>query len=150
MKLSILIPVYAFLFIAARVAVSGDFEHFIERVNAKLGTKIRGVDNKARKILLDYPWPGNVRELENLVERAVVLGGSGELDRADFAFLSSHPRSVSDTPSNGYAFSGLSLGELEQLHIRHVVEACEGNRSAAARILGIDRSTLWKKLKEMG
>ena len=48
-------------------------EHFMERNNGRLGTKIRELDSQARKLLLNYPWPGNVRELENTIERAVVL-----------------------------------------------------------------------------
>lgn len=133
-----------------REDIPGLIERFLVKFSAKRPGAPRRLSKDAQVFLEGYDWPGNVRELENAIERAVVLGGGGELDRADFAFLSSHPRSNPQVGTNGYAFSGLSLSELERLHIRHIVEACEGNRSAAARILGIDRSTLWKKLKEMG
>ena len=83
-------------------------------------------------LLVQYDWPGNVRELENAIERAVVLSRTRNLDTADFAFL----QAADQIP----AFCG-SLREVEQSHIRRVLEECNGNVTQAARILGINRST---------
>ena len=99
-------------------------------------------------------WPGNVRELENTVERAVVLAGRPVLDVDDVA-----PRGVA-APATAAAGGPpaaapaedemLSLEELERRHVLHVLDACGGQKTRAAAILGINRTTLWKKLRHYG
>jgi DNA-binding NtrC family response regulator len=95
------------------------------------------------------PWQGNVRELENAVERAVVLASGPELGVPDFA-----PRGgpVSTPAPSGDVETDvqMSLDELERIHILRVLDACEGQKTKASAILGINRTTLWKKLRLFG
>ena len=86
-----------------------------------------------------HTWPGNVRELENAVERALVVGRNGEIGAGHFA-LGVRP----EAPLNGPK----TLEDVERVHIEKVVSECEGNLSRAARVLGIDRTTLYHKLKK--
>ena len=96
---------------------------------------------EAMELLSAHDWPGNVRELENAVERALVVSRGGVLDESAFSFLA---RTRAATAS---AASGLTLEEVERAHILRILEEAEGNHSKAARILGIDRTTLYAKLK---
>jgi len=98
--------------------------------------------------LVGQPWPGNVRELENRIERAVILATGNTLDVADVA----GPRPIVPAPVL-QTFSGdhvPSLDELERAHILRVLEVCEGQKTKAAALLGINRTTLWKKLRQYG
>lgn len=90
--------------------------------------------------LVRYDWPGNVRELENAIERALVVGRGEELKPGDFSFQL----------QAAAAPNGRSLEEVERAHIEHVWRQSAGNHSRAARTLGIDRTTLYKKLKRYG
>ncbi len=91
--------------------------------------------------LQSYSWPGNVRELENLIQRVVVMNDSGRIELSD---LPSHMRySLNSSPASLH----LSLEEVEREHIRRVLDSVSGNKSEAARILGITRKTLRQKLK---
>jgi two-component system response regulator HydG len=97
--------------------------------------------------LLDYPWPGNVRELANAMDRAVAL------TRYDTVGVEDLPPHVRDhrppVPYGaGDAAALVSLREMERRHIRRVLAAVGGNRSRAARILGLDRKTLYRKLRD--
>ncbi|HWN69424.1 MAG TPA: sigma-54 dependent transcriptional regulator [Haliangium sp.] len=100
------------------------------------------------------PWPGNVRQLENAIERAVVLAAGNTLGIDDFQPRTgsmSMPASTSTSGKQpGTADDLLSLDELERLHILRVLEACAGQKTRAAAILGINRTTLWKKLRHYG
>jgi DNA-binding NtrC family response regulator len=97
--------------------------------------------------LAAQPWPGNVRELENTIERAVILAAGDVLDVADVA--GSRRPSLAATvldPSEDVP----TLDELERSHILHVLQLCEGQKTRAAQLLGINRTTLWKKLRQYG
>jgi len=126
-------------------------EHFIERCNARLGTRIRGVDQKARKLLLDYNWPGNVRELENLVERAVVLAEEDVLGPAD---LPDRLREPADPVASSLASGELSIKKtaryMEETLIRRALEKTGGNRTSAAKLLEISHRALLYKIKDYG
>ncbi|HEY0483880.1 MAG TPA: sigma-54 dependent transcriptional regulator [Kofleriaceae bacterium] len=98
--------------------------------------------------LVAQPWPGNVRELENTIERAVILATGNVLDVSDVA-----ARRPSVPPATLQTFSGdhvPSLDDLERAHILRVLELCEGQKTKAAALLGINRTTLWKKLRQYG
>jgi DNA-binding NtrC family response regulator len=117
-------------------------EHFVERIASELGKDIAGISGGALKVLIDYDWPGNVRELENVIERAIVTSHTGSLVESDFSWLTqrgSLPQSweVPDVP----------LADLERRAIIAVLERKGGNVKDAAASLGIDRSTLYDKLK---
>jgi DNA-binding NtrC family response regulator len=110
------------------------------------------VSKKAMLVLKSYEWPGNVRELENVIERAVMLARGTEL-RPENLFLpgAAHNSGVGRVapPGQGVGDS-ISVAELEKLHILGVLKECGGNQKNAAAILGISKSTLWRKLKEYG
>jgi two-component system response regulator HydG len=95
--------------------------------------------------LISYDWPGNVRELENAVERAMVINRGSLLRSTDFLLQTSLP----DCPENGLS-CGQKLDDVERAHIERVLKECGGNHSRAARILDIDRTTLYSRLRRYG
>ena len=102
---------------------------------------------EALALVLRHPWPGNIRQLRNVLERVVLLSGDVE------ELLPAHlPPELRTAPSRALELVGddLSLAEAERLHIGRVLARCGGNRLQAARVLGITRSTLYKRLKEYG
>lgn len=120
-------------------------QHFLQIFAAKNKKNIKGFTPQSMEKLLKYAWPGNVRELMNAVERAVVLSRSEYLDSDEFVLL------MADNPiAGGNDQLGLPdnmpLDEIEKRSILEVVNACDGNKSEAARRLGITRMTLRKKL----
>jgi DNA-binding NtrC family response regulator len=120
-------------------------QHFLDRLSHELGKEVQGISQGALRILMDYHWPGNVRELENSIERALVTCKSRTLVEEDFGFLSANvegrPWAV---PSN------MTLQELERRAIEATILRTEGNIKEAAAALGIDRSTLYDKIKRLG
>ncbi len=114
--------------------------HFLERFAKRTGKNIRRISGEAMKSLLHHPWPGNVRELENAIERAVAVSESDTIEPEDLpAALTLHEnRSQRDW----------SLDAMEKAHILKVLNMTQGNKKKAAEILGIDTSTLWRKLKK--
>jgi Nif-specific regulatory protein len=102
------------------------------------------------KRLRDYDWPGNVRELRNVVERAVVLVEGSEITEADLWFtpLSGSERRPADGPGANQGL--ISLDEVERLHILQTLESTNWKKREAARRLGINRSTLDRKLEKYG
>jgi DNA-binding NtrC family response regulator len=120
-------------------------EYFLARHGRALNPGVRGIDPDTMARLARYDWPGNVRELEGVIQRALVLAGGETLTPAD---LPADLRPA--TPAFGGAPwpAEATLAEVEAFWLRHVLERCGGNRSQAARQLGIDPSTLWRKLKE--
>ncbi|MCA9600914.1 MAG: sigma-54-dependent Fis family transcriptional regulator, partial [Myxococcales bacterium] len=126
-------------------------EHFIERCNTRLGTRVRGVDGSVRRLLLDYPWPGNVRELENTLERAVVLAEQDLIRSED---LPDRVREPSDPVSSALDSGELSIKKtsrhIEETLIRKALERTKGNRTAAAKLLEISHRALLYKIKDYG
>jgi DNA-binding NtrC family response regulator len=116
--------------------------HFLAQAGREAGKTIKGFTPGAEQRLMGYGWPGNVRELKNLVERAVILSSSDVIDAHD---LHLNPAPLV-TPSSDQAPALVPLEEIERSHIRAVLARVHGNRSAAARILGITRQTLRKKI----
>ncbi|MBC7174579.1 MAG: sigma-54-dependent Fis family transcriptional regulator, partial [Polyangiaceae bacterium] len=105
-----------------------------------------GISAKAIKLLLRHSWPGNVRELANVLERAVAMAEHDTILPEDLSL----PGAESETsPVLGVALEqGLSLEEVERAYVQRVVDAQGGNKAAAARLLGITRRTLYRKLGE--
>lgn len=119
-------------------------EHFLKRFVRETGRRIKGFTPAALAKLRDYKWPGNVRELRNVIERAVALGLGPTID-ADDIWLSSLDAALG---AGGEAvYRELSLADLERDHILHTLHHTEWNKSRAAEILGIERSTLDRKIK---
>lgn len=121
-------------------------EHFVSRLNARLKRHMLGVDHEALRVLMHAPWRGNVRELENALERAMLLAEDAYVGVADLpAELTGgvHCPELSDDLR-------AALRAYEREHIRQVLAATGGNREDAARRLGIDVSTLYRRLKSLG
>ncbi len=115
-------------------------EHFLKKYATAMNRPVPRLSPEAVDLLLTYDWPGNVRELENAIERALVISRGAEIQPAHFPFQL-QPQS---------AGNGQTLQDVERAHIERVVRHCDGNLSRAARILGIDRSTLYSKLRRYG
>ncbi len=117
-------------------------DHFVRKFSLAMNKRITRVSPAAMTQLQQQPWLGNVRELENAVERAMVVGQEPELREQDFIFKAQS--------AAGLDGSIKTLEDLEHAHILRVVEECGGNQSHAAEVLGIDRVTLYHKLKKYG
>jgi len=124
--------------------------HFLQRITARSGKPVTGISVEAARTLLDYSWPGNVRELENCIERAVAMSRLDEISVDDL------PQKIRDHQRSRIVIDGddpaelITLSELEQRYVRRVLAACGGNKTHAARVLGIDRRSLYRRLEEPG
>jgi len=116
--------------------------HFIDKYSKTFGKEIEGVSSEVLEILSRYPFPGNVRELENIIERAVALTDETELSTRD---LPSDLRELSISSLDPQAC--LSLEEKEKQYIKEILIKTNHNKSLAADILGLPRTTLWRKIK---
>jgi DNA-binding NtrC family response regulator len=119
---------------------------FLERLAQELGKEAEDLSEGALKALLAHRWPGNVRELENAVERALVTSKGRVLTEDDFAFL----KPVSEAAPGWTVPTHLPLAEVEKSVIGATLRRNEGNVKETAAVLGIDRSTLYDKLKRYG
>ena len=117
-------------------------EHFVHRISSELGKDISGISASALKVLIAHDWPGNVRELENVIERAIVTCRNGMLDEQDFSWLQQRTGL-----QQNWEVPDISLDELERRAIVTALERKHGNVKKASVALGIDRSTLYDKLK---
>lgn len=120
----------------------------LERLSSSSSRGPLALTTAARQWLHQQPWPGNVRELINAVERAVALSDSDVLDVDDFATHGAVPAPTTSVVDIALA-QNLSLAALERLYIARVLEQTGGNKGKAARILGLDRRTLYRKVSEM-
>jgi len=116
-------------------------DHFIEKFNIEMGKEIRGVSETAMRILVDHDWPGNARELRNVIERAMVVAKGNVVTEPDVSLPSS---------ASGPDQRGKSLEEIEKAHIRLVLGENQWNIVRSAQALGIDRVTLYNKIKKFG
>jgi DNA-binding NtrC family response regulator len=117
--------------------------HFLERLSHELGKDVADFSEGALKLLMDYNWPGNVRELENAVERAMVTCRGRLLSEDDFGFL------AQNGAQKPWAIpAGMTLQEMEKQLIAATLQRTGGNIKEAASILGIDRSTMYEKIKK--
>jgi len=126
-------------------------EHFRRRAERDLGLgPVPGPSDATLRVLRRHPWPGNVRELENLVQRAAIdLASLEDADRVE-ALLAQYDRSHASSPSAARIGDDLTLEELERRHIEAVLSRCDGNRTRAAAILGIERKSLYRKAQRLG
>lgn len=119
-------------------------QHFLERAAPLMGRAVRGFSETALSLLKAYDYPGNVRELENIVERGVALS-TGEVLEA--AHLPEDLRELTVRAFRRREGRVLSLEEQERDYINWVLDEANGNQTLAAQMLGIDRVSLWRKLK---
>ncbi|MBW7888179.1 MAG: sigma-54-dependent Fis family transcriptional regulator [Bacteroidetes bacterium] len=117
---------------------------FIERIGPEVGKEVKEISECALKLLLNYDWPGNVRQLENAVERAIVTCKSRILSEEDFSFLNSKS---SETQEWNIPHD-MTLEQLENQIITTTLQRTHGNIKEASTILGIDRSTLYDRIKK--
>ncbi len=123
-------------------------QFFLKRIAGRTNKPVQGISGPAARLLMDYDWPGNVRELENCMERAVALCRLDEVTVDDLpAKVQEHQSSkiVITTESPGEL---ITLDEMERRYVRQVLGAVSGNKTHAARILGIDRRSLYRRLEE--
>jgi DNA-binding NtrC family response regulator len=116
--------------------------HLLERLSGELGVGMVEITPEAMRRLQSYSWPGNIRELRNVLERAVLLSGSRVISEKNLHF------DESEWPEMKPDQTGRTLEEMERDYIRQVLQAEEGRVEAAAKRLGIPRSTLYAKLKQ--
>jgi len=119
--------------------------HLTARISARLGKQVRGVTTRVLGALMRYEWPGNVRELENTLERMIILS---EGDMIDVDLLP--PEIANSGEPIGKALDYMapqSLDEIEAYFIKKTLRETDGDRALSAEILGIDKSTLWRKIK---
>lgn len=119
--------------------------YFLRKHVLRIGREVKDIQPQAMSLLMDYDYPGNVRELENIIERGVALASSNELTAGEL------PKSLSDRAVHVIRESADKLPTLEEReaeYIRYVLQRSGGNRTRAAEILGIDRVSLWRKLKK--
>jgi DNA-binding NtrC family response regulator len=119
--------------------------HFLHRISRRTSRPIKSLSSEALAMLEAYAFPGNVRELENILERAVALAKDQVIRPSDL------PADLADLNLFSYAEPERPLPTLEQMereYVAFVLERCGGSRSKAARLLGIDRASLWRRLKK--
>jgi len=121
--------------------------HFLEHKSEAMKKEILQIDRKAMDLLCQYDWPGNVRELENVIERAVALENGPIICVDD---LPEYIRNLSIETYRKSSSTIPTLEDQEKHYIKWVLEKCEGNKTKAAKIMGIDRVSLWRKLKRFG
>ncbi|MCL4402155.1 MAG: sigma-54 dependent transcriptional regulator, partial [Acidobacteria bacterium] len=114
--------------------------HFLNKFCMATSRPVPQVSQDAMDLLIRHDWPGNVRELENAVERALVVGRANEIRATDFSFQF----------QNEPMPAGRTLDDVERAHIERVLRETDNNLSRAARILDIDRTTLYNKLRRYG
>jgi DNA-binding NtrC family response regulator len=119
-------------------------DHFIRRLAIETNKPVREIAKDALKVLMNHDWPGNVRELENALERAIVTAHGEILETSDFDFMEKarHLNPHWEIPP------GLSLADIEKRTIETTLEQTGGNIKEASQILGVDRSTLYAKIKK--
>lgn len=123
--------------------------HFIQKLGKDLGSDIKEIDPAAMDRLLEHSWPGNVRELENTIERSMVLASGQVLESSDIRI--EKPRGTSPAASATQILpDGVTLDEWEQMMIREALQRANGNKSQAARLLGLTRNALRYRLSQMG
>jgi len=124
-------------------------KRFVEDFNRDFSKEVREVSPEAMERLLSYNWPGNVRELKNLIERVMILE-SEPIIRPDHIPIPAE-RSARDGEARvALPLVSLRLREVERQVILHVLDCTDGNRSAASRILGVNRTTLYSKMRKLG
>ena len=132
------------------IQILADF--FLQKYNAETGRKIKGYSPHVRHQMQRYRWPGNVRELKNVVERAVVLAQGEMIEMEDLTLtkLSTASESQFDLGTLVEEYRPMSLEEVECRHIEQTLASTAWNKSKAASILGVERSTLDRKIKKYG
>jgi len=125
--------------------------HFVEKLAKELGSPVREISPGAMDRLVDHSWPGNVRELENTIERSIVLAGGPLLEAADIRIETPRENKTQvASPQQPLLPEGVTLEQWEKMMIREALRRANGNKSQAARILGLTRNALRYRLSQIG
>jgi DNA-binding NtrC family response regulator len=126
--------------------------YFIERFAAEAGKNVSGITPAAMKKLMEFHWPGNVRELENIIERAVALTSRQQIEESDVRLDLSPSTTPKELTSSGAPFppEGMTLEQFEDEIIQEALRRAHGNKSHAARLLGLSRNALRYRLSKIG
>jgi DNA-binding NtrC family response regulator len=122
-------------------------KYFLKKYNSSLKKEVRTISKKTLNLLLDYDWPGNVRELEHVMERAVLVCDSEDILPEHLPPEIQFPE---ESPIRKAGQEGKPLDVMEKEYIKMILKKTDGHKSRAASILGIDRRTLYRKLKNYG
>lgn len=130
-------------------------QYFLEQFSNKMGKEIPGISKGAQDLILQYPWKGNVRELQNALERALILAEGNLIRSRDLPFSKTLPSPVSGRVRIAFddlqiPVSGIQMEEFEKQMIRKALKMSNGNKSKAAKLLGINRGALRYRLWKMG
>jgi DNA-binding NtrC family response regulator len=125
--------------------------HFLRKLAPDSGNEVEGISDAAMGKLVGYHWPGNVRELENVIERALILCRGSQLEADDIKLeMTPRARPAGDPNQHHFLPEGLTLDQYEQEIIREALRRADGNKSQAARLLGLTRNALRYRLTQMG
>jgi two-component system response regulator HydG len=124
-------------------------QHFITRQAERSGKGVARLSSPAARKLLEYDWPGNVRELENCIERAVAMATFSEIGLEDLPDKIRQFRSTQLVIDTGNPEEFLPLEEMERRYVHRALAAVGGNKTQAARVLGIDRRSLYRRLERL-
>ncbi|HDS01374.1 MAG TPA: sigma-54-dependent Fis family transcriptional regulator, partial [candidate division Zixibacteria bacterium] len=126
-------------------------DHFISNFNAKKGKNVIGVSPKVMEILMKHEYNGNVRELENIIEYCFAVTRERIIQPSNLpSEVLEAAGELSQQEQAGKVSSSASKADSEEALIRDTLRECQGSRKKAAEILGIDRTTLWRKMKKYG
>ncbi|MCL5671699.1 MAG: sigma 54-interacting transcriptional regulator, partial [Acidobacteria bacterium] len=135
-------------------------DHFISRFAESSGKTIGGVSPQAMKLLADFHWPGNIRELENILERAVVMASGEKIEAGDIRLdIAAQPEAGAGLASSAISANGsvlpllpegMKLEQFEDEIIKEALRRAGGNKSQAARLLGLTRNALRYRLSKIG
>jgi two-component system, NtrC family, response regulator len=117
-------------------------DHFLHLYAAKTNGKVSGMDKEFISRLTEHEWKGNIRELKNVIERAVILANNSELTASNL------PLDFQALQQKGRTLSAFELASMEKLHIQRVLNHTKGNKMAAAKLLNIGLTTLYRKIEE--
>ncbi|HYL45795.1 MAG TPA: sigma-54 dependent transcriptional regulator [Candidatus Limnocylindrales bacterium] len=120
-------------------------QHFLKKYSDAYGKAFQGLTRRAQIVLLQHDWPGNVRELENVISSAAITANSDFIDVTDLPPTLQKPQRRTTALEENWR--PLPLDEVRSVHIRRVLEMCNGNRVRAAQVLGIGRTSLYRFLK---
>jgi PAS domain S-box-containing protein len=124
--------------------------HILKRLGAARASRVSGISKAAFEVLLNYPYPGNVRELENILEHALIVCQGEEIRRQHLpGYVQTTDRRLAPAPPAAAA-RGEGAEDEDRVRIREALRRSGGRRNQAARLLGIDRTTLWRRIKRLG